>query len=61
MQGTWNAVIKTPFVQLYALFLIKVEQSGNVQITLSTEPMNLGLSFDNIQVGEPSSGKRNRR
>lgn len=48
MLGTWNATIKTPFMQIFALFTISKENNGEILFDLKTEPMDLNLTLKEI-------------
>lgn len=48
MHGIWNTVIKSPYVQLYTVFIIKEDNSGGISLRMETEPLDMGLTFKDL-------------
>lgn len=48
MIGTWNTIIKTPYMQVYTVFTIS-EGYGGISLKMETEPFDMNISFKNIE------------
>lgn len=50
MHGEWNAIIKTPYLQLYTVFTICEDQENGVRLNMECEPPYKSLLFRNITI-----------
>ncbi|MBU7591110.1 hypothetical protein [Metabacillus halosaccharovorans] len=50
MLGNWNTVIKTAYYQIYSIFTIKEDDSGGCSLRMETEPFEMNLSFNRVQI-----------
>jgi alpha-L-rhamnosidase len=48
MLGTWNTIIKTPYMQIYSILTISEDENG-VSLKMVTEPFDMNISFKNIE------------
>jgi alpha-L-rhamnosidase len=47
MLGTWNTIIKTPYMQLYTVFTI-IEDDSGMALKMETNPVDMNISFKHI-------------